>query len=131
MIDEKTNITSNMVEYNCQYLKGSEIRILMNISKDKDFIQSMDILKKKNIEKFNQKMYIYKAQMQEQREQYEKLQSQPQKQELQCIPKCPTCGSTNIKKISGTKRWLTTGILGLASSDVGKTMQCNKCGYKW
>ena len=47
------------------------------------------------------------------------------------VPKCPTCGSTNIKKISGGKRWLTTGIFGLASSDVGKTMQCNKCGAKW
>lgn len=46
-------------------------------------------------------------------------------------PKCPTCGSTNIKKISGGKRWLTTGIFGLASSDVGKNMQCNSCGAKW
>lgn len=46
-------------------------------------------------------------------------------------PKCPTCGSTNISKISGSKRWLTTGLFGLASSDVGKTMKCNHCGYKW
>lgn len=46
-------------------------------------------------------------------------------------PKCPTCQSTNISKISGTKRWLTTGLFGLASSDIGKTMQCNNCRYKW
>lgn len=46
-------------------------------------------------------------------------------------PKCPTCGSTNIKNISGTKRWLSTGIFGLASSNIGKTMQCNSCGYKF
>ena len=46
-------------------------------------------------------------------------------------PHCPTCGSTNIQKISDTKRWLTTGLFGLASSDVGKTMVCKKCGYKW
>lgn len=46
-------------------------------------------------------------------------------------PKCPTCGSTNIKKISGTKRWVTTGLFGLASSNVGKTMECKNCGYKW
>ena len=46
-------------------------------------------------------------------------------------PHCPTCGSTNIQKISGTKRWLTTGLFGLASSDVGKTMVCKKCGYKF
>lgn len=47
------------------------------------------------------------------------------------VPRCPTCGSTNIKKISGTKRWVTTGMFGLGSSNVGKTMQCNSCGYKW
>ena len=52
-------------------------------------------------------------------------------QQQTCIPKCPTCGSTNIQKISGTKRWLSTGLFGLASSDVGKTMVCKNCGYKW
>lgn len=49
----------------------------------------------------------------------------------QNMPKCPTCGSTNIKRISGTKRWLTTGLFGLASSDIGKTMVCKNCGYKF
>lgn len=47
------------------------------------------------------------------------------------VPKCPTCGSTKIQKISGTKRWVTTGLFGLASSNVGKTMECKNCGYKW
>lgn len=46
-------------------------------------------------------------------------------------PKCPTCGSTNIQKISGTKRWLSAGLFGLASSDVGKSMVCRNCGCKW
>lgn len=46
-------------------------------------------------------------------------------------PKCSTCGSTNIRKISGTKRWISTGLFGLASSNVGKTMECKNCGYKW
>lgn len=47
------------------------------------------------------------------------------------VPKCPTCGSTNIKKISGTKRWLSTRLFGLASSNIGKSMCCQNCGYKW
>lgn len=47
------------------------------------------------------------------------------------IPKCPTCGSTNVKKISSTKRWISAGLFGLASSNIGKTMECNNCGYKW
>ena len=46
-------------------------------------------------------------------------------------PKCPTCGSTNIQKISGTKRWLSTGLFGLASSDIGKSMVCRSCGFKF
>lgn len=54
-------------------------------------------------------------------------ESQPQRY----IPKCPTCGSPAVKKISGTKRWASTGLFGLGSSNIGKTMQCNNCGYKW
>lgn len=46
-------------------------------------------------------------------------------------PKCPTCQSTNLKKISGTKRWISTGLFGLASSNIGKTFECRSCGYKW
>ena len=48
-----------------------------------------------------------------------------------CVPKCPTCGSTNIQKISVTKRLVSAGLFGLASSDIGKTMVCKNCGYKW
>jgi len=57
--------------------------------------------------------------------------SKQQMQKQANIPHCPTCGSTNIQKISGTKRWLSTGLFGLASSDIGKSMCCKKCGYKW
>lgn len=49
----------------------------------------------------------------------------------QNMPKCPTCGSTNIQEISGTKRWLSAGLFGLASSDVGKSWKCNNCGSKF
>lgn len=49
----------------------------------------------------------------------------------QNLPKCPTCGSTNIEKISGIKRFVTTGLFGLASSNIGKTMHCKNCGCKW
>ena len=58
-----------------------------------------------------------------------KAEEEAQKQ--QYIPKCPTCGSPDIKKITGGKRWVTTGIFGLGSSNLGKTLECNNCGYKW
>ena len=40
---------------------------------------------------------------------------------------CPYCHSTDTKKISGTTRWLSTGIFGLASNKIGKNYHCNKC----
>lgn len=47
------------------------------------------------------------------------------------IPKCPTCGSTNISKISTLNRMVSTGLFGLASSKIGKTHKCNLCGTMW
>lgn len=41
--------------------------------------------------------------------------------------KCPYCQSTDTKKISGTSRFMSTGIFGLASKKIGKQWHCNKC----
>ncbi len=46
-------------------------------------------------------------------------------------PKCPTCQSTNIEKISLTKKAVGGALFGLFSSNVRKTMHCKNCGYKW
>ncbi len=46
-------------------------------------------------------------------------------------PKCPTCGSTNITKIGAVSRGVSIVAFGIFSSNIGKTMKCNKCGYKW
>lgn len=40
---------------------------------------------------------------------------------------CPYCHSFNTKKISGTKRWFSTGIFGLSSGVIGKNFKCNNC----
>lgn len=47
------------------------------------------------------------------------------------IPKCPTCQSTNIEKISLTQKAVGGALFGLFSSNVRKTMHCKNCGYKW
>jgi predicted RNA-binding Zn-ribbon protein involved in translation (DUF1610 family) len=44
---------------------------------------------------------------------------------------CPNCQSTNIKRISTTSRVIGSMMLGILSSNIGKTYQCNKCKYKW
>ena len=40
---------------------------------------------------------------------------------------CPYCHSTKTKKISGSGRWLSTGLFGLGSSKIGKQWHCNSC----
>lgn len=47
------------------------------------------------------------------------------------VPKCPTCGSTNIRKISTGERMVSVGILGLFSKKINKSFKCNACGYTW
>lgn len=47
------------------------------------------------------------------------------------IPKCPTCGSSNIHRISTSKRITGNFLFGLFSSNVGKTFECLNCKYKW
>lgn len=47
------------------------------------------------------------------------------------VPKCPTCGSTNISNIGTIERGVSVGMVGLASSKIGKTKKCKSCGYSW
>ena len=54
-----------------------------------------------------------------------------QAQELLNKPKCPTCGSTNIKKIGGIERGASIAAFGLFSKKINKTFKCNNCGYTW
>lgn len=49
----------------------------------------------------------------------------------QNIPRCPTCGSTNVEKISTAQKAFGFALVGLFSSNLGKTMHCKNCGYKW
>ncbi len=127
------NFPINITDYSkCPHCGGSTVElslttddwnILKQISTESDFILQMDNLKKTDVVDFNLKLSQFKANNSTQQASAPKPTSN--------IPKCPTCGSTNIKKISGTKRWIGTGLFGLASSNLGKTMQCNSCGAKW
>lgn len=47
------------------------------------------------------------------------------------IPKCPTCGSTNISKISATSKAVSVGLWGIFSQKVKKQFKCKNCGYEW
>ena len=56
---------------------------------------------------------------------------QPQQPQPQNIPKCPTCGSTNIRKIGTGERAVSVIGLGLLSKKINKTWKCNSCGHTW
>lgn len=47
------------------------------------------------------------------------------------LPKCPTCQSTDIQKMSGFERGVSIFGLGLFSKKINKTYKCNQCGYMW
>jgi primosomal protein N' len=47
------------------------------------------------------------------------------------IPKCPTCQSPDVKKLTNTQKAVSAGMFGLFSGRVKKTFHCNGCGYEW
>lgn len=46
-------------------------------------------------------------------------------------PKCPTCNSTNLKKISVVSKAVNTAAFGIFGTKRHKTFHCNNCGYEW
>lgn len=47
------------------------------------------------------------------------------------IPKCPTCSSTNIEKISSFDKAAGAVMFGLFSKTARSQFRCRNCGYKW
>lgn len=47
------------------------------------------------------------------------------------VPKCPTCQSTDIKKVSTASKAGSVFMWGLLSQKVKKQWHCNNCGYEW
>ena len=52
-------------------------------------------------------------------------------QQTKPIPKCPTCQSTNIRKIGALESGASILTLGIFSKKINKTFKCNNCGYMW
>ncbi|WP_310602407.1 zinc ribbon domain-containing protein [Anaerosporobacter sp.] len=50
---------------------------------------------------------------------------------LENVPKCPTCGSTNIYKISGISKAGSVAMWGLFSRKVHKQWHCKNCRSEW
>ena len=47
------------------------------------------------------------------------------------VPRCPTCNSTNIEKISDTSKVVGAVAFGLFSKTAKSQFKCRNCGAKW
>lgn len=56
---------------------------------------------------------------------------QKEKDKQNYIPKCPTCGSTNIKLISTISKAANIAMFGLLGTKRHKMYHCNNCKYEW
>ena len=47
------------------------------------------------------------------------------------VPKCPTCGSTNIQRISASAKLSGAMMFGIFSKTAKSQWKCRNCGSKW
>ena len=102
------NTTDEISKYHITF--GDLVKI-EKISKNGNFILEMVKLKNENPIEYELKM-----------QQFKQVKNQPH---------CPTCQSTNIRKISTGKRAVSILGFGILSNSIGKTYECLDCKYKW
>ena len=48
------------------------------------------------------------------------------------VPRCPTCGSAKVRKLSATGKVGKAVLFGIfAAGAISKTFKCNSCGHQW
>jgi len=73
---------------------------------------------KKSLEEYNQRL---KGEYKQEKSQVKQV----------FVPKCPTCGSTNIERIGMLDRAVSIGILGIFSNKINKSYKCRNCKATW
>lgn len=99
---------------------SKDFDIISQISYDPQFIESMIELRKKDIIEYNLKLSQFRNQI-----------AQQNRVVNDNVPHCPTCGSTNIKKISGLSKVGSVAMWGILSRKVHKQWHCNNCSSEW
>lgn len=111
----------------------ADLYILRKVSGSQQLIDTMQKLKQDDIIEYELKMSQFRTQYEQQQSirKSQQLLNNTQDQQSTNHPKCPTCGSTNIEKISVGKKLGGGFLFGIFSSDVRNTMHCRDCGAKW
>ena len=105
-------------------LTHDEFNLIEDVSdSDRPFLEAMIELKKTDPIEYQLKISQFKTQL--------KQQESSKKTEDDNRPKCPTCGSTDLSKISTMSKAGSVFMWGLFSQKVKKTWHCNNCTYEW
>lgn len=96
-----------------------EYLTLWVVTKNNDLILAMNELKEKDPIEFQLKLADFEIKWQE------------MKKARDTTPKCPTCGSTNIQRISASSKAGSVFLFGLMSQKVKHQWHCNNCKYEW
>ena len=91
-------------------------------TKSTEIIDAMIELKQKDIIEYGLKLSQFKTQLAQQKSSNVQNNNKP---------KCPTCNSTNLKRVSTTSKVVSVAMWGLLSQKAKKTWHCNSCGYEW
>lgn len=119
----------------CEYCKSELIATEYIL---KDVIEHGDVkpeIRKAIFEKYikDNPMYSEEAVKQREEKEYRNRLNMPSsyKSKESNKPKCPTCGSTNVKRITTANRAVSVLTLGILSGKIGKNYECLDCKAKW
>ena len=127
----KSGLPYHESKRNAEYYKEKAMQLYKDSRKWEDVLYNEEI-KRNPI--FELQMYEYAKTKEASDSAFDQFNNEfRQKRELQNenVPKCPTCNSSNIKKISGMKRSIHGYAFGLFSKTATSQFECNNCGYKW
>lgn len=132
-IVDKYNCFNGLNIFSTDWIESREQYINDYVSQFPEFNKE---LYKKELDRLKELAERYLQYEEVQKEKYmAKINQEAQKilDKQNCIPKCPICGSTNIKKITMTTRAVKTATFGVAGAidDAGKTYKCENCGSKF
>lgn len=117
-------IHTKMLNIECAYIYC--------ISEDRDFLKEMNNLRNNDIVAYKAKVAEFKAIYKQNHPDEEEAENGLMvKKQSSNLPKCPTCNSTNIKKISAVSKAGGMFMFGIFSKTAKSQFQCGDCGYKW
>ncbi len=121
----KNSITPYESLHESEYYKEKSMRLVGNYSYARQILFDEEII--------NNPLYGQNSDTHDSELEFEKIKNEifSPKTEEHNIPKCPTCGSTNIKDISKIKRATHAYLFGLFSKTARSQFECQNCHYKW